>query len=257
MKAIILAAGQGKRLLPLTSDRPKCLVELCGRSLLEHQIRTLAEAGVDEVVVATGFRFDAIERTLAKLEGPLPRIRTVFNPFYAVSDNLATCWMLREEMCGPLLVVNGDTLFETGLAQSVLASPDDWPVRVTVSRKREYDDDDMKVVIEGERVVAIGKQHFSRIDAESIGLLRFSEEGALRFCAMLDSMMREADGKSRWYLAAVDRLAQQGCVAHTDISGLRWCEVDTPKDLAHAPGLLGLAEMPSAGQHRVQGAVRA
>ncbi len=79
MKAIILSAGQGSRLGHLTDDRPKCLIEFGGRSLLDRQLDTLAANGVDEAVVVTGFRDDQIEAALASARGG-PKVRTVFNP---------------------------------------------------------------------------------------------------------------------------------------------------------------------------------
>ena len=76
-RAIILAAGQGKRLLPLTEDRPKCLIELSGRSLLAWQLLRLQAAGVAEAVIVTGFRADAVEAEVARLGLTMP-VRLAF-----------------------------------------------------------------------------------------------------------------------------------------------------------------------------------
>ena len=95
-RAIILAAGQGKRLLPLTEARPKCLIELSGKSLLAWQLERLQTAGVEEVVIVTGFRADAVEAEVARLGLSMP-VRLAFNPFYTVSDNTASCWIVRAE----------------------------------------------------------------------------------------------------------------------------------------------------------------
>lgn len=238
MKAILLCAGQGRRLLPLTEDKPKCLVEVGGRTMLERQIRALASIGIDEIVIATGFRAAQVDELLSGLEGPLPPIRTTLNPFYTCSDNLATCWLTRHEMMQPFVLINGDTLFEPSVAETLLGAPDSHPIVVTVDRKASYDEDDMKVVIEDGRVAAIGKQHFDRIDAESIGMLRFNAEGARLFREDLDRMMREPHGQARWYLSAIDLLARDGHVGYCDIHGLRWCEIDTPSDLAQAASRL-------------------
>ncbi|MDT8438861.1 MAG: phosphocholine cytidylyltransferase family protein [Wenzhouxiangellaceae bacterium] len=247
MKAILLCAGQGKRLLPLTEDRPKCLVEVAGVTILERQIRALAMAGIDEIVVATGFRDDQIIAALQALDPPLPPLRVSFNPFYAVSDNLATCWLLRHEMHGPFLIINGDTLFETEIARRVLAMPDDVSIRVTVNRKPAYDDDDMKVVLDGDRLCAIGKQPFASIDAESIGMLRFDARGGALFRQTLETMMHESEGNARWYLSAIDRIANTAtdAVGVCDITGLHWCEIDTPGDLATAAERLGVPALPA------------
>src|SRR3546814_12800337 len=103
MKALILSAGQGSRLLPLTEDCPKCLLPLGGRSILEHQVEHLAAAGVTEVVVVTGFRAAAVESRLARLRRPGVRARTVFNPFYNAAHTLASPWLARPEKDGGLL----------------------------------------------------------------------------------------------------------------------------------------------------------
>src|SRR4051794_18805316 len=110
MKAIILSAGQGRRLLPLTEKRPKCLVPLAGRTLLEWQLRNLAAAGLEEAVVVTGFGADQIESALRTMQLQGLSVRTLYNPFYAVADNLGSCWAARTEMEGEFLILNGDTL---------------------------------------------------------------------------------------------------------------------------------------------------
>ena len=95
-RAIILSAGQGKRLLPLTEARPKCLVELGGRSLLAWQLTHLQAAGVEEVVVVTGFGASLVEDEIGRLKLGAMAVSTVYNPFYGVADNLASCWIVRD-----------------------------------------------------------------------------------------------------------------------------------------------------------------
>src|SRR5690349_3370386 len=81
-KAILLSAGKGSRLLPLTADRPKCLIAFSGRSLLEWQLDVLQDAGIGEIVIVTGFREELVEAVAAARTG----VRTLFNPFYHVAD---------------------------------------------------------------------------------------------------------------------------------------------------------------------------
>src|SRR5690606_34114380 len=121
MRAIILSAGQGSRLLPLTQDRPKCLLPVGGRSVIEWQVRHLATGGVTEIAVVLGFHADQVADQLQALAGPQLAIRTIFNPFYNVSDNLGSCWMARGEMEGDFLLLNGDTLFEPAILKKLLA----------------------------------------------------------------------------------------------------------------------------------------
>lgn len=234
MKTIILSAGQGRRLLPLTADLPKCLLALSGASLLEWQLRALAAAGACEAVVVTGFQAAKVEAALAGMDLALP-VRTLHNPFYAMADNLASCWTARHEMSGDFLILNGDTLFEAAVAARVLGGAATAPITVTVDRKPAYDPDDMKVSVEGERLRAIGKTlPAASVDGESIGLLRFTAEGGRRFVAELERVMKTEAGLKLWYLSAVDRIAREDgeAVGVRSIEGLDWGELDFPDDLA-------------------------
>jgi choline kinase len=234
VKTLILSAGQGKRLSPLTDDRPKCLVELAGRSVLEWQLRHLHQAGVTEAVVVTGFRADLVEAEVARLKLPGMTIRTLYNPFYSVTDNLATCWLAREEMRGgPFMILNGDTLFEPAIAERLISAPA-GAITVTVDRKVSgYDADDMKVLTDGDALRAIGKT-ITDYDAESIGFLRFDADGAELFIKTLEAIMRTPEGLKRWYLSVINEIAQNHDVVRVrSIEGLDWAEMDFPEDLIH------------------------
>ena len=126
MKAIILSAGQGTRLGRLTADRPKCLLPVRGEtSLLELQLDVLATCGVGDVRVVTGFGAGQVDALLRTRRTSFPKVSTLYNPFYDCSDNLISCFMAREEMDQPFLLINGDTIFETRALEKLLASPAD------------------------------------------------------------------------------------------------------------------------------------
>ncbi len=231
-RAILLSAGKGSRLLPLTADRPKCLLDLSGRTLLEWQLDSLFEAGIEEMVVVTGFRSELVEAVIAARGQSRGWVSALFNPFYHVADNLGSAWMAREAMDSPFLLLNGDTLVPPALVERLLGAPD-APICVAADRKPEYDPDDMKMLCEGHRVLRIGKGLEQR-NAESIGMLRFLEEGAAAFIDMAGRILRTADGTRHFFLAAVDRLAQEGMVSAASVEGLGWVEVDNAADLEAA-----------------------
>jgi choline kinase len=241
MKAIILSAGQGSRLGHLTDDRPKCLIEFDGRSLLDRQLDTLAANGVDEAVVVTGFRDDQIEKALQRRRdaGEGPQVRTVFNPFYKVADNLGSLFLVRHELSGDCLVWNGDTLVSTTLMAKVIDNETSG-ICVTVDRKDSYDDDDMKVIRDEEtgRLCAIGKRIPDGVNAESIGLLAFRNGGAEQFADAISRAMRTSEGTTIWYLRVIHHLAQNDHVWTFDINGEEWGEVDFPEDVATAEALV-------------------
>ncbi len=204
MKAIIVSAGQGKRLLPLTEDRPKCLLPVLGQlSMLEVQLHALANCGVTEVSIMIGFRAEQVEQRLAQRPIPGLTLRTCYNPFYAMSDNLATVWLARSEMTEDFILLNGDTLF------------------------------DMKVRLDGDdRLTEIGKTlDVDTVDAESIGMLVFRGAGVEIFGDALDRAIRTSEGLTNWYLKVIGNIAWEHPVETARITGHWWGEVDCPEDL--------------------------
>lgn len=229
-KAIILSAGKGSRLHPLTDDKPKCLIEFSGKSLLEWQLDALAASGIRDVVIVTGFREDLVEAVAARRDG----VRTLFNPFYHVADNLGSVWMARGEFDRDTLLMNGDTLVSTTLLAKVQAA-EGGAITVTVDEKDDYDADDMKVLREGTRLKRIGKALVpGQYNAESIGVLAFRNGGGALFIDEVERMMRTSEGTRRWYLRAIDSLAAVHPVETVSIKGEQWQEVDFPEDLAKA-----------------------
>lgn len=236
MKAIMLEAGQGRRLLPLTENDPKCLLPVDrDRPPIELQLRAIASCGIPRATVMVGFGADRVERFLAKRPIQGLKVETIFNPFYPVSDNLATCWMARPAMNEDFVLLNGDTLFEADLLRRVLKIAS-APVSVTVDHKHEYDDDDMKVSIDPEgRLLAVGKKlRPETVNGESIGMLLFRGSGVKAFRDALDQTMRGPDGLRSWFLSVINEMAQRMTVGTVSIKGLWWQEIDYPEDLDKA-----------------------
>lgn len=240
--AILLSAGQGSRMLPLTVDRPKCLIEFSGRSLLAWQIEMLARGGVKRIDVVTGFMTDMVDAALAQIDDPRVTITTRFNPFYKVADNLGSCWIAREAMEGDFLILNGDTLVSEDIVAKVQEGGQEkgggWPIAVTVDVKDAYDSDDMKVWRSGDQLRRIGKTLTAEeSNAESIGFLAFRGEGSALFREAVRAWMRTPEGVQHWYLKVIDSLAPSGKVGTVSIEGLGWAEVDFLNDIEIATRL--------------------
>ncbi len=239
MKVVILGAGQGKRLLPLTADLPKALLDIGGRSLVGRQVDAFADCGITEFVVITGYGAGDMQAELDRIAAERKlSIRTVYNPFYAVSDNLASCWMARHEMTGDFIQVNGDNVFQAGLVEALLADAD-REITVAINYKDRYDADDMKVMLDEQRLTEIGKKlPVEAVDAEAIGFYVFKGTGAAQYRDVLDQMMRQPSGLNQWFPAAIGHLALHTDVGICDLTGQSWCEVDFPVDLQHARHLV-------------------
>lgn len=234
MKAIILSAGQGKRLLPLTHKVPKCLLPVDGdRPVLSVQLQAFERYGIHEVVVMVGFGAEKVEEFLSHHAPPTLQIRTRYNPFFETSNNLATCWLAIPEMAEDFILLNGDTLFEPTILQRLLVAPP-APVTLTINQKAAYDDDDMKVTLNGgSRLKAVGKTlPVALTHGESIGLMRFCSQGVTAFRQAMEIAIREPEGLHRWYLSVLNSMASIEPIDTVSIKGLWWGEIDTPEDLA-------------------------
>lgn len=206
---------------------------LDGKTLLAHQVESLAANGVDDIVVVTGFNHHVVDEVVRGFRDI--SVRTLYNPFYAVSDNLGTCWVARREMTTPFLLLNGDTLFEASTLAHLLSGERIYPITLAVDRKQRYDDDDMKINADGEQLNRVGKKlALDTVNGESIGMMIFNRVGADAFVQKVEQLMTGPDGLARWYLSAVDKLAAQGLVGISSIQGHDWCEVDDLADFEHA-----------------------
>jgi L-glutamine-phosphate cytidylyltransferase len=232
LSAVILAAGRGARLAPLTDGVPKCLLPVAGRAILDRQLEALARAGVAEVTVVTGHAADAVDSHIAARPG----IRSVRNPDHATTDNLASCHAARGHFGdGLTLLLNGDTLVEPDLLADLMSAPA-APILIAIDRKPLYDADDMKVMTNDNRLRGIGKD-LARADGEAIGLTLLRGEGNHLFLREVEARLAALGGDRALYPEALDALAARDQVAVLSIHGRRWTEIDTPQDLAAAEAM--------------------
>ena len=235
VRVIILAAGQGKRLLPLTADVPKALLDVGGKSLIERQIEAFAACGVTDFVVITGYASLRMEADLAAIASRYGvTVKCVYNPFYAVADNLASCWLARADMDRDFIQVNGDNVFRSDLVERLLAAPK-ADASIAINVKSSYDADDMKVMVDRGRLTEVGKTlPVDTVNAEAIGFYIFRGDGVKAYRDELELAMRDPQGLKRWFPSAVGSLAKKMPISTIEITGLRWAEVDFPADLQHA-----------------------
>jgi len=236
MKAIVLSAGLGRRLRPTTAELPKCLLPVSlDRPVLELQLQALAQCGIHRVTVMVGYGAEKVERFLAVHAPPGIEVQTRYNPFFATTNTVVTCWLAIPEMTEDFVLLNGDTLFETEILHRVLTAPV-APLTLAIDQKAQYDEDDMKVMLNGERrLKAVGKTLAApRVDGESLGLMIFRSQGVAAFRAALDIAIRDPAARQKWYHDIINLMADSGSVETVLIKGLWWREIDTPEDLAEA-----------------------
>ncbi len=236
--AVILVAGIGSRLRPLTDDRPKALVDVGGETILGRAVRLLSEYGVERIVLATGYREDAVREAMRHVA---PGVEYYPNARYDSTQNSVSLALCRQGARGEsFFKLDGDVVFQSG----VLARLDSCgaPLAVAVDRGRRLDEEAMKVKVDdARRIVAFGKQiNVAESAGESIGIERVAAEATNRVFDALDAAI--AGGEEQLYYEDVySRMIASGELRAeaVDVADLPWTEVDDRADLDRARALVG------------------
>jgi choline kinase len=240
MKAIVLAAGLGKRLAPVTGGLPKCLVPVAGRTILDRMIERLVQAGLDDIIVVTGHRSEEVERHLDRSAVPAARrAARVFNERYADWGNFYSL-LVAEAACGGdgFVKLDADVIMDDRLLPALLAAP--GPAALAVDVRPGLGEEEMKARVDARGVVV---ELSKRIDparalGESVGIDRIDAELAPRTWSMLRQLI-ELGETDEYYERAYELLMGEGVpFSYADISMSEWCEVDNADDLAAAEALL-------------------
>ena len=232
MKAIILAAGVGHRLAPLTDRQPKCLVPVGGRSLLERMLEALETVGICEALVVVGHGKEQIRERIGSRFGRLG-VGYVENPDYTKGSllSLRSAW---EALDGDILIMDADVLFATELLRRLVdMSP---PSALLLDRGFADTGEEVKLYARGPRVVAMGKKVMPPaydVVGEGVGFFKCGARDTelLRDCI---EATRRAAGEGSEYEDALDRLLRRVEVGWVDVGGLAWTEIDFPEDLRRA-----------------------
>lgn len=248
MKAVILGAGTGSRLGARTDDRPKVMVEVGGESLLERLARQLRALGVDELVVATGHREDAVRRALPRL--PM-KTTLCFNADYARTQNVVSLHACADAILAggavPTWKLDGDLWLDDRLLARMAAAPlPDDALLCAVDLRDDLGEEEMKVRIEGDAIRAFGKHLDPKTaQGESMGIELL---GPVAVSSVLHMVSRAVTaGDTRLYYEDVyDRGISRGLHAiPVSLGDLPWTEIDTPEDLARAEALAGTRVAPA------------
>src|SRR5215204_3883222 len=191
MKGIILAAGAGSRLNGTAGDKPKCLVEAGGMTLLERQIRTLRSSGITDIALVVGCQADAVRTAVG------PRVTYVENSRFAETNSLYSLWTARALLYEGFVVLNCDVLFHPALLDDLLATHHDAALLIAYREAGQaYGDEEMKVKVSNGHVTDISKvMDPAEADGENLGIVKFGPSAAPHLVRILDRVVSEGQLK--------------------------------------------------------------
>lgn len=214
----------------MAGDIPKCLLNVGGVTLIEHQVRTLRASGVNDITIVVGYGADLVRDTCG------PEARYVENVCFHQTNSLFSLWLAREYLFDGFVVMNGDVLFHPRMLKNLLSSRHEDALLVSYCDKTSapLGDEEMKVKIRDGIVADITKQmNPKKADGENVGIVKFGPAGARLLAEKMD-MLIAAGAHRDWAPRAFREFAFERPLIAVGTGGLPWIEIDYPEDYSRA-----------------------
>lgn len=228
MKALILAAGLGLRLAPITDSCPKALVKIHGKSIIINQIECLISNGITDITVISGYKAEMLENAIHSV---FPSIKIIESIDYATTNNMYSAFLGRNSVeNSEFLMMNADVFFDSSVITALLKSKDKDAIVVDIGN---YNDESMKVVQKAGKLVSISKEIKEESAlGTSIDVYKFSAESGKRF---FDKCAEYISGKDmkKWSEVALNDILPDCNFKPCRLVG-RWYEIDNYSDLKKA-----------------------
>ena len=235
MKTVILAAGAGSRLKPLTDHMPKCLLKVGVKSILEMTIENLLATNNSEIIIVTGYLENKI-REFIRERFPHLQITYIYNELYASTNNIYSLWLAKDEVLGnDMMMLDSDIVFD----ERIISKLQNSGYKNCLALKRhEVHDEEIKVKTDAHGcVIEIGKEvNVSQAEGESIGIEIFGIEALTELYFILDRKVVTEKEVNQFYEAAFQELSDNNLFI-VDTTEYFCMEIDTEEDLKIAEGL--------------------
>ncbi len=232
MKALILAAGYGSRLAPITDNIPKSLVPVNGTPILFKQIENLLENGITDITVISGYKGEVLEK---QVKEKWPQINIIKSEDYATTNNMYSAYLgIKHIGIGEMLMMNADVFFDSSVIRRLLDFKSNNAIVTDIGT---YNEESMKVVEQNGRLIAISKA-ITKEEAlgSSIDVYKFDREGATAFYDMCVEYIEVKHDLKKWSEVALNDALSIIDFKACPLVG-RWFEIDNHEDLAAAEKL--------------------
>ena len=213
-----MAAGIGSRLKKINGNRPKCLIEADGVSLISRSVTMLEQRGITEISVITGYRSDLVKSELQD------RVQFLHNPYFEVTNSIASLWLAKDLLCDDVILMNADLYYEAAVLDTALAQTGN---AVMLSDCTRIIDADFRFGVQGSRILKTGNRLTNQeTDCEYVGIVRIDKRFIHTFRKRLETMITSGDFRN-WWEGVLYAFIQDGTtISHQDVAGAFWTEVD-------------------------------
>lgn len=232
MKAVILAAGMGTRLRPITEKVPKCMVKVNKETIIENQINNLIDNGINDILVVGGYKYNTLKEHIERISRS---ISILDNEDYDKTNNMYSLYMAKEFINNEeFILLNGDVFFEKDIIKNLLIN--NYPDLI-VCDNDNYIEESMKITVKDGKIQNISK----KISPEesygtTIDIYKFSSSSAKKLFAIIDNIINKEKNLNSWSEVAIDKLFNYVDFKPLDID-YKWVEIDNHDDLALAKDL--------------------
>lgn len=230
--ALLLAAGTGSRLYPLTKDEPKCLTSVSGKTILERMVSNLNQQGMKRLVIVTGHLEHCIRDYLGDQVGEL-KIEYIFSPLYKTTNNIYSLWMARELINEPFLLLESDLVFDDSLLNEMV-----YPDRIALAKMQTFmngtcvtigESDIVKEFISGEMEMSDETRY------KTVNIYSFSLDSWKEIVKRLDKQISDGNVNSYYETVFADMTSDNKLkLKSVSFDDKPWYEIDTLEDLALA-----------------------
>jgi len=231
MKAIILAAGTGTRLMPLTKDIPKPLLEIGNKSLMERMMINCISNGVNEFIIVLGHKKERVIEKIDYLKKKYPiQIDTVENKKYSQTNTSYSVKLATYQLDDDVIIINGDNVVDERIISGLLKINE---TALVVDNYKQLNQESFKLKIENNIIMAIGKGiDIDTASGEFIGISKVFKDDLFLFNSILEELV--AEDVQNYYDLAYKELSEKANVKYFYTNGLKWTEIDDKDDWKYA-----------------------
>lgn len=232
MKAVILAAGIGSRLAPLTDNKPKSLIDIGGETILGRMITNLINVNITDILIVTGYMEDQIKAFVAEKFSNL-EIKFIRNDKYLTTNTAYSLTLAKDfALDSDFIKFDADVVFGQTVLEKLIHNP--HKTCLCIDKNIHLDKEEVKVMVdEDDKVLKVGKKLDSMLaKGESIGIEKIGNKAGKILFEELTELLKDPNNNQEYYDDSYTTLVEKGIPFHAvDITGLKWVEVDTHQDL--------------------------